>query len=89
MARKTPSRLAEKLLQIRTSLGYSQRSLIKALQLDGELSQAEISMFESGRRVPNLIVLRRYAVLAGIWTDYLIEDKADLPDLPGQTNKIL
>jgi transcriptional regulator with XRE-family HTH domain len=86
MARRNPARLAEKLLHIRIKLGYSQRGLIKVLQLENELTQAEVSMFESGRRVPNLIVLRYYAKLAGVWTDFLIEDNWELPDLPAKMN---
>lgn len=84
MARKNPARLAEKLLKIRTELGYSQRGLIKAMNLENELTQAEVSMFESGRRIPSFIVLRCYSKLAGIWTDFLIEDSWDLPPLPAK-----
>jgi transcriptional regulator with XRE-family HTH domain len=87
MARRNPAKLAEKLLAIRTKLGFSQRGLIRAMGFEEELTQAEISMFESGRRIPNLLVLRRYAQMAGIWTDYLIEDEWHLPiDLPSQMN---
>lgn len=39
---------------IRISLGLSQRGLIRQMGLQEELSQAEISMFESGRRIPSL-----------------------------------
>lgn len=87
MARKTPAKLAEKLSKIRTDLGFSQRGLIREMQLEGDLTQAEVSMFESGRRIPNLIVLRKYALLAGIWTDHLIEDSWELPKLPAKMNK--
>lgn len=88
MARRNPERLAEKLLAIRKALGYSQRGLIRAMNLEGELTQAEISMFESGKRVPNLLVLREYAVLARVWIDYLVEDSLELPSrLPSKMNK--
>jgi transcriptional regulator with XRE-family HTH domain len=79
MARRNPKRLAEKLGTIRRELNLSQRGLIRRLGLAGELTQAEVSMFESGRRIPSLLVLREYAVLAGVWMDVLIEDDLDLP----------
>ncbi|MEO6589691.1 MAG: hypothetical protein ABIP06_10335 [Pyrinomonadaceae bacterium] len=79
MARKLPVRLTEKLLAVRTRLAGSQRGLIRAINMEGELSQAEISMFEKGTRQPNLIVLRKYAVLARIWIDYLVKDEWELP----------
>lgn len=79
MARRNPTRLAEKLLTIRTSLDLSQRGLIRHMGLSDELTQAEVSMFESGRRIPSLLVLREYALLANIWTDVLIADELDLP----------
>lgn len=86
MARKNPKRLAEKLLMIRISLGLSQRGLIRQMGLQEELSQAEISMFESGRRLPSLLVLHEYALLANLWMDALIVDEVDLPEkLPAKS----
>lgn len=86
MARRNPKRLAEKLLMIRISLGLSQRGLIRQMGLQEELSQAEISMFESGRRIPSLLVLHEYALLANLWMDALIVDEVDLPEkLPAKS----
>lgn len=79
MARRNPERLSEKLLAVRTALGLSQRGLIRRMGLEGELTQAEVSMYESGRRVPGLLVLREYARLAGVWMDVLVGDELDLP----------
>lgn len=79
MARRNPARLAEKLLEVRTALGLSQRGLIRQMGLADELTQAEVSMFESGRRMPGLLVLREYARLAGVWMDVLVGDELDLP----------
>lgn len=79
MARKNPVYLAEKLLLIRMSLGLSQRGLIRQMGLGVELTQAEVSMFESGRRIPSLLVLREYARLANIWMDVLVADELELP----------
>jgi transcriptional regulator with XRE-family HTH domain len=36
-------------------------------------------MFEHGEREPTLIVLLRYARVAGVSTDILIDDDLDLP----------
>jgi transcriptional regulator with XRE-family HTH domain len=81
--RRNPERLATKLLQIRNSLGLSQRGLIRQMGLTDDLTQAEVSMFESGRRVPSLLVLKEYADMGGVWIDVLVSDDLDLPkDLP-------
>jgi len=79
MARRNPTRLGEKLLEIRTALGLSQRGLIRQMRLVDELTQAEVSMYESGRRFPGLMVLREYAKLGGVWMDVLVADELDLP----------
>ena len=88
MAKRKPEKLAEKLLQVRTALGLSQRGLIRMMGMADELTQAEISMFESGTRVPSLLVIRKYALLTGVWVDYLIEDAWELPEkIPAKNNK--
>ncbi|MEN3334258.1 MAG: Helix-turn-helix domain [Blastocatellia bacterium] len=79
-ARERPVRLAEKLLQIRLSLGLSQNEMLAALGLKGKVLRSAISGFESGAREPALPVLLRYSQLAGVSTDYLINDKLDLPE---------
>jgi transcriptional regulator with XRE-family HTH domain len=76
-ARLKPDRLSEKLIQIRTSLGLSQNELIRRLEID--LTQNRISEYETGKGEPPLPVLLRYARLAGISTDVLIDDELDLP----------
>lgn len=43
-------------------------------------SRGHISEFESGKRIPNLLILLGYAKLAGISTDLLIDDDEELPD---------
>ncbi len=76
-ARLKPKYLAYKLVQIRTGLGLSQNELIKRLEID--LTQNRISEYETGKGEPPLPVLLRYARLAGISTDVLIDDELDLP----------
>jgi len=76
-ARPKPKRLAQKLLTVRVGLGLSQNELIRELAED--LTQSRISEYESGVGEPSLLVLLRYARLAGISTDVLIDDELDLP----------
>lgn len=77
--RRKPKRLAEKLLTIRTALGLSQNGLIRRMGFADDLSQAEISMFERGIRVPNLLVLLEYARVSGLYMEVLVDDRLDLP----------
>lgn len=77
--RSKPSRLAEKLLEIRLKLGLSQNGLLKHLGLTDEMFQARISSYELGTREPALPVLLAYAKAANIYVDALIDDELDLP----------
>jgi transcriptional regulator with XRE-family HTH domain len=79
-----PERLAEKLLQIRTSLGLSQPELLRRLGFDDAIDYRRISEFELGMAEPPLPVLLEYARAAGVHVEDLIDDKLDLPaKLPG------
>ena len=78
-ARPRPERLAEKLLQIRQSLGLSQNEMLVALGLKEKVFRSAVSGYELGTREPPLPVLLKYARLAGVSTDLLIDDKMDLP----------
>ena len=83
--RLRPERLAEKLLAIREALGLSQTEMLWRLGLEDKLWYTQISGYELGTRIPPLPVLLRYAEVAGVCTDILINDKLDLPDkLPGK-----
>jgi transcriptional regulator with XRE-family HTH domain len=79
-SRPKPTRLGEKLLQIRATLGLSQNGMLKHLDLDQELFQGSISGYELGTREPPLPVLLKYAQAAGIWIDVLVDDAVDLPE---------
>jgi transcriptional regulator with XRE-family HTH domain len=78
-SRRTPTRLAEKLTQIRFALELSQNELIKRLGLEDDLTQARISAYERSVREPPLPVLISYARAAGVYVDVLIDDELDLP----------
>ena len=85
-ARLKPNRLSEKLIQIRVGLGLSQNELIRRLEID--LTQNRISEYETGKGEPPLQVLLKYARLAGVSTDVLIDDELDLPDkLPAEPKR--
>jgi len=77
--RMKPARLAEKLLQVRESLGLSQSEMVERLGFSDLFSRNYISAFELETREPPLPVLLAYARLAGISTDVLIDDELDLP----------
>jgi transcriptional regulator with XRE-family HTH domain len=78
--RERPKKLGRKLKRIRLNLGLTQDAMIETLAVKGEpLYPASISQYETGKREPPLLVLLRYAKLAGISTDVLIDDRLDLP----------
>ena len=78
-SRERPEKLPKKLLQIRLSLGFSQNEILVKLGLADRVFRSAISGYELGTREPTLIVLLKYARLAGISTDILIDDEMDLP----------
>jgi len=85
-ARPQPERLAEKLLRIREALGLSQSEMFRRLDVEVFVSYKQLSKYELGITEPPLIVLLRYARVANISTDVLIDDEADLPDkLPARS----
>jgi len=71
--------LSKKLRRIRTQLDLSQAELIARLGVKEPLTPASISGYEQGTREPSLRVIVRYAELAGCSTDYLIDDRLELP----------
>jgi transcriptional regulator with XRE-family HTH domain len=75
-----PSRLGEKIVEIRRRLGLSQNGLIRHLGLWDELFQGDISAYELSNRVPDLRTLLLLAQAAGVYVDVLIDDSIDLPE---------
>ena len=75
-----PKRLAEKLKQIRISLGLSQNELLEKIGFSEYIFQGNVSQYELGRREPPLPVLLRYAQLAETSVDVLIDDEQNLPN---------
>ena len=84
-----PARLAEKLRDIRLKLGLTQE------QMFGQLADTEtvlypgyIGLYETGQRVPSLLVLLRYARVVGVPMEVLVDDALNLPKhLPKSSNR--
>jgi len=77
--RPKQKRLGKKLLQIRKAFGLSQNEMLRHLGVEKDLTRTNISNYEIGHREPPLYVLLRYAEVAGVCTDVLIDDRRDLP----------
>ena len=70
-ANPKPRLLAAKLLAIRQTYGLTQSEMAHALYLNTN----RISEFETGRRLPSLILLLRYSWFSGIIVNGLIDDR--------------
>jgi transcriptional regulator with XRE-family HTH domain len=77
--RSRPKKLGAKLKLIRTRLGITQPEMIEMLAVKDEpLRAASISGYEKGKREPPLIVLLRYAQIAGVTMETLVDDKVKM-----------
>lgn len=84
--RKRPTRLAEKLLEIRSKLHLSQGGMLRQLGLEDEMERDYISKFERGVLEPPLHVLCAYGEAANVFLDVLVKDELNLPEtLPAKT----
>ena len=72
-------RLPEKLRTIRDALGLSQTEMLKRLGVEELIDAYRISEFETGKREPPLLVLLRYARVAGVYLEEIIDDELNLP----------
>jgi transcriptional regulator with XRE-family HTH domain len=78
-ARPKPKYLGQKLFAIRLSLGLSQNEMLAKLGLKEKLYRTAISGYELGTSEPPLPTILKYARIAGISTDVLLDDELDLP----------
>lgn len=86
-SRPKPERLAEKLLQIRLALGLSQAEMHRRLGLENEIEYTNISKYELARNEPPLTTLLRYARIARVHLEDIVDDELDLPErLPGKVS---
>lgn len=80
--RTTPIKLAEKLSKIRTDLDLTIDELIEKFDCpDIPLYPASISMYESGKREPPLVILLRYARLAKVSMESLVDDEIEVENI--------
>ena len=76
--REKPKHPGKKLRKLRLEvLGYSQTEMAKALGLTVDYSA--VSGYERGAREPSLVVLLKYATLAGCTMEDLVDDKIRWP----------
>jgi len=78
--REHPKRLATKLHQIREGLGLTQVQMAELLiEAKPSIRPGHVSELERGLREPTLLLLLRYARIAGVYVDVLIDDELKLP----------
>jgi len=83
--RKKCERLGEKLFQIRSALGLSQREMLRRLGYEEAIFYNRVSDYELNKRVPPLPLLLEYAKVAGVHMEDIVDDEYELPDrLPGK-----
>lgn len=80
--RPQPDRMADKLRQIRTRLGYTLEEMAQALARvkKSPPDKSYIHRFESGSREPSLLVLLEYSRVAGVPLEAIVDDETDLPE---------
>ena len=76
--RNKPKKLSHKLLAIRKRLQMSQTEMARALEL--KVHYSAVSNFELGTREPDMIMVLRYARLAGVSMETIIDDQLNLPE---------
>ena len=76
--RNKPMKLSQKLLAVRKRLRMSQTEMARALEL--KVHYSAVSNYELGTREPDMLVVLRYARLAGIPMEMLVDDQLNLPE---------
>ena len=76
--RNKPLQLSQKLLAIRKRLRMSQTEMARALEL--KVHYSAVSNYELGTREPDMLIVLRYARLANISMETLVDDQLSLPE---------
>ena len=76
--RNKPMKLSHKLLAIRKRLRMSQTEMARALEL--KVHYSAVSNYELGTREPDMPIVLRYARLANISMETLVDDQLNLPE---------
>jgi transcriptional regulator with XRE-family HTH domain len=75
-----PAKLGQKLKAIRAHLELTGEQMIERLDCPSiPLNRGSISNYEKGLREPSCIILLKYARLAKVHIDDLVDDVLDLP----------
>jgi transcriptional regulator with XRE-family HTH domain len=79
--RPQPDRLAEKLRQLRSQLGYTLEEMAQALSRvkKSPPDKSHIHRFEAGIREPSLLVLLEYSRITRVSLEVLVDDEMELP----------
>ncbi|MET0754443.1 MAG: helix-turn-helix transcriptional regulator [Pyrinomonadaceae bacterium] len=76
-----PKLIAQKLRQIRLSLGMTQDEMARAIERQGvKIYRAYVGLYEISERVPTVLVIMAYARIANISMETLCDDKMELPE---------
>ena len=76
--RNKPMKLSHKLLAIRKRLRMSQTEMARALEL--KVHYSAVSNYELGTREPDMLIVLRYARLANVSMETLVDDHLNLPE---------
>jgi transcriptional regulator with XRE-family HTH domain len=76
--RNKPMKLSHKLLAIRKRLQMSQTEMARALEL--KVHYSAVSNYELGTREPDMLIVLRYARLANVSMETLVDDQLNLPE---------
>ena len=76
--RNKPMKLSHKLLAIRKRLQMSQTEMARALEL--KVHYSAVSNYELGTREPDMLIVLRYAKLANVSMETLVDDQLNLPE---------
>ena len=78
MPKQSPKRLGDKLRAIREYKGWTLDQMGEAVGRTEASRRARVYEWEEGARQPDLPTLLAYAQIAGVSTDVLIDDDAEL-----------
>ena len=76
--RNKPMKLSHKLLAIRKRLQMSQTEMARALEL--KVHYSAVSNYELGTREPDMLIVLRYARLANVSMETLVDVQLSLPE---------
>ena len=77
-SRPRPKHLANKLLQIRRSLGLSQGEMVQQLGVQDLIHYTNISKYELDKNEPPLAIVLAYARLTGLPVEQIVDDELEL-----------